>query len=274
MLLGCLISGFALKGFLIPNNFLDGGVTGISLLIHGVSRFKFSLVFTTVSSPLILLALYVINKKFAIKALISITCLSLCVAYIPYPLVTSDKLLISFFGGFFSGLGMGLTIRGGSVLDGMDVLGLYTFKFSSFTITEIILVINALIFILAAFHFGMDTALYSMFTYFTAIRTSDYVVDGIEAYTGVTIISGNSERIKERIVNDLGRGITIYKGERGFLPGNYKISTETDIVFTVVTRLEIRKLKEVVQAEDPKAFVFVYEIKEAAGGILKRHPAH
>ena len=125
-----------------------------------------------------------------------------------------------------------------------------------------------------AFKFGLETSLYSALTYFTASQTINYVIEGIEAYTGVTIISGESEKIKHRLVNELGRGITVYKGERGFLPGKFEISTEVDIIFTVVTRLELRKLKNLVYDTDPKAFVFANTIKEATGGIVKRRKAH
>jgi len=274
MLSGAFIEGFALEGFLIPNHFLDGGATGISLLIHTIFGFKFSFVIVAVNIPLMFFGLRIINKAFIIKMLISIICVGLCVSYIPYPFVTSDKLLIAIFGGFFSGLGMGLSIRGGSSVDSVDVLALYTFKRSGFTVSEIILFINAIIFGIAAFYFSIGTALYSMLTYFAAIKTVDFVVEGIEAYMGVTIISGNSEQIKERLVNVLGRGITIYKGERGFLPGKYHVHNDVDIIFTVITRLELRKLKDLVYAEDPKAFVFVHTIKEAAGGILSRKNQH
>src|SRR5205809_2499147 len=221
-----------------------------------------------------LLGLYVINKHFVLKILVSVICLGLCTSFIPYPVITSDKLLISVFGGFFYGIGFGLNIRAGSTLDSIDVLALYTLKRSGFTSSEIIIAINAVIFGLAAFHFGIETALYSMLTYFTASKTVDYVVEGVEAYTGVTIISGNSERIKERLVNEMGRGITIYKGERGFLPGKYEVHSDVDIIFTVITRLELRRLKNLVYAEDPKAFIFANTIKETAGGVLKRRPPH
>jgi uncharacterized membrane-anchored protein YitT (DUF2179 family)/predicted metal-dependent HD superfamily phosphohydrolase len=274
MLLGALIAGFALKGFLLPSNFLDGGVTGISLLIHSVYQLNFPLVFIIVSIPLIILAVYVVNIKFALKTLISIVCVSLCTHFLPYPVITTDKLLISIFGGFFSGIGIGLTIRAGSAMDGIDVLAVYTLKRSSFTISEIIMAINSVIFIIAASHFGIETALYSMLTYFTATKTIDYVVEGIEAYTGVTIISGNSERIKEKLVNEMGKGVTIYKGERGFLPGKYEVHADVDIIFTVITRLELRKLKNLVYSEDPKAFVFANTIKETSGGIIKQKSSH
>ena len=188
--------------------------------------------------------------------------------------MTSDKLLISIFGGVFMGIGVGLVMRAGAALDGMEVLALYTLKKTSFTITEIILGFNILIFSVAAFKFGIETALYSILTYFAATRSIDYVVEGLQAFTGVTIISGNSDMIKYQIVNQLGRGITVYKGERGFLPGKFEVSADCDIIFTVITRLELRKLKNVVYEVDPNAFVFANTIKEASGGVIKRKQAH
>ena len=134
--------------------------------------------------------------------------------------------------------------------------------------------INVIIFSIAAFHFGIQNALYSMLTYVVASKTVDYIIEGIEEYTGVTIISAESERIKHKIANELGRGITIYKGERGYLPGKYELHTEVDIIFTVITRIELKKLRDIVQDEDPKAFVFANSIREASGGVLSRNVAH
>jgi uncharacterized membrane-anchored protein YitT (DUF2179 family) len=165
-------------------------------------------------------------------------------------------------------------MRAGAALDGIEVLALYTLKRTSFSISEIILGLNVLIFSVAAFKFGVETALYSVLTYFCATRCIDYVVEGLQAYTGVTIISGKSEIIKYQLVNKLGRGITVYKGERGFLPGKFEISTDCDIIFTVITRLELRKLKNLVSQVDPQAFVFANTIKEASGGIIKRRNQH
>lgn len=172
------------------------------------------------------------------------------------------------------GTGIGLCMRAGCALDGVEVLALKTFKRTPFTVTEIILAINILIFIIAAFELGVMTALYSVLTYFTASKSIDFVVEGIEAYTGVTIISGQSELLKHRLVNEMGRGITVYKGERGFLPGQFETSADCDIIFTVVTRLELRRLKNLVQETDPKAFVFASTIKEASGGVLRRRAGH
>jgi len=273
-IIGITIAGVALKLFLVPNHFFDGGVTGISLLVHEVYGFNLGLVILVLNLPLIIISYFSIGKRFAFRTLISVILLGICLLLIPDKPMTADKLLISVFGGAFLGIGIGLIMRTGAALDGIEVLAVYTLKKTSFTIAEIILGINIIIFTVAGFQFGLETALYSILTYFTATRCIDYVVEGLQAYTGVTIVSGKSEAIKYQLVNKLGRGITVYKGERGFLPGQFEVSTECDIIFTVITRLELRKLKNLVYDVDPKAFVFASTIKEASGGIIKRRHSH
>ena len=272
--MGVIIAGFALKGFLIPNSFFDGGVTGFSLLIHELYHFNIAYVIVLANLPFIAMGYFIISRKFAQRTFLCILLLGLCLLYIPYPVVTSDKLLISIFGGFFLGLGTGITMRGGCAIDGIEVLAVYTLKRTSFTISEIILGINIIIFTIAAFKFGIPVALYSMLTYFIASKTIDYVIEGVEAYTGVTIISGKSERIKERLVKEMHRGITVYKVERGYLPGNFEVHYDCDILFTIITRLEMRKLKNLVAETDPNAFIFASTIKEASGGVMKRRHVH
>lgn len=274
MMVGVIFAGYALKGFLVPNHFFDGGVTGISLLIHELYHFNLAIVIILMNLPFIVVSYFSVGSRFAFRTLISVILLGICLTLLPDVAITTDKLLISIFGGVFLGIGVGLIMRSGAALDGIEVLALYTLKRTSFTITEIILGINILIFSVAAFKFGIETALYSVLTYFSATRCIDYVVEGIQAYTGVTIISGKSEMIKYQLVNDLGRGITVYKGERGFLPGKFEISADCDIIFTVITRLELRKLKNLVYNLDPNAFVFANTIKEASGGVIKRRHHH
>ena len=271
---GILFSGFALKSFLVPNHFLDGGITGISLLAHEITHFNLALIILLANVPFIIAGAYQIGPRFAIKTIFCVIGLSLVLTIAPYPIITNDKLLISIFGGFFMGLGIGLVMRAGCALDGIEVLAIYTWKRSSFTVSEIILAMNVVIFLFAAIQLGLETALYSMLTYFTASKTMAYVVEGFEEYTGVTIISGNSLEIKKKLVLEMGKAITIYKGERGFMKDSFDISHDCDIVFTVVTRLEVRKLKSLVEEVDQKAFVFTNSIKEAAGGILKQHHKH
>lgn len=271
---GILFSGFALKSFLVPNKFFDGGVTGISLLVHELYDFNIAYVIIIANIPFIIMGAFQINKMFALKTFAAVIGLGLCLLFLPYPQITSDKLLVSIFGGVFMGIGVGLAIRGGCALDGIEVLALYTGKRISFTISEIILGINIVIFLVAAIKLGLPTALYSILTYYTASRTINFVIEGLEEYTGVTIISGENAKIKEQLVMTMNKGITVYKGERGFLKDSFDISQPVDIIFTVVTRLEVRRLRNLVNEIDPKAFVFTSTIKEAAGGVLKKRARH
>ncbi len=274
MVVGVVIAAFALKGFLVPNHFFDGGVTGISLLLHEIYHINLAAVIILLNIPFIIVSFFTVSRTFALRTFISVFLLGICLVLLPQFSLTHDKLLISIFGGAFLGIGIGLVMRAGAALDGIEVLALYTLKRTSFTISEIILGINIIIFTIAAFQFGIETALYSILTYFTATRTIDYVVEGLQAHTGVTIISSKSEVIKHQLVNTMGKGITVYKGERGFLPGNFDESADCDIIFTVITRLELRKLKNLIAEVDPRAFVFANTIKEASGGILKRRNRH
>lgn len=274
MLLGVTLAAIALKGFLMPNLFFDGGITGIALLLHETTHLHIGIFLISLNLPLIIAGYFMVNLRFALRMALAIILLVIVLQLLPDFALTKDKLLISIFGGVFIGSGVGLVMRSGAALDGIEVVALYTLKRTSFTITEIILGINILIFSIAAFKFGIETALYSILTYFTATRCIDYVVEGIQAYTGVTIISSKSEVIKYQLVNKMGKGITIYKGERGFLPGKFGISNECDIIFTVITRLELRRLKNMVAEIDPNAFVFANTIKEALGGVIKRIQKH
>ena len=274
LVLGVLAASFGLKSFLVPNHFLDGGITGISLFLHEAFHWHLGLVIVLINIPLIILGSYQVGRHFAIRTTLAVIGIALCLQYLHFPELTHDKLLVAIFGGFFLGLGIGFSMRGGGAIDGIEVLALFTLKRTSFSITEIILAMNVVLFIIAAFYLEFEVALYAMLTYFIAGQTTKYVIDGIEAYTGVTIISSESEEIKRSLVLALGRGITIYKGERGFMKDSYDVSVDCDIVFTVVTRLEVRKLRKLVAGIDSKAFVFTHTINESSGGILKKIVKH
>ena len=274
MLLGILCISFALKSLLIPNHFFDGGVTGIALLLYKKYHINIALIFVALNIPFLLLGGKLIGKSFAIKSIISVIILGLSLLFIPFPEVSHDKLIVSVFGGFFIGLGVGFGMKSGIALDGIEVLAVYTGKKVGFSMSEIILGINILIFLIAGIFFGLEAAFYSMLTYFVASKTIDYVVEGFEEFTGVTIISSKSEEVKAFLVLQMGKGITVYKGERGFMKDSFEVSTETDIVYTVVTRLEVRKLKNAIHEIDEKAFIFSSSIKETAGGILKKKHTH
>lgn len=274
ILIGAVCSAFALRGFLVPNKFFDGGVTGISLILHEVYHVNIAYLIVALNLPFVLLAARLINRAFASRMLFAVIAFGLCLLFIPYPAVTSDRLLVAIFGGVFLGLGAGLAMRGGAALDGVEVVALHTGRNLAFTTSEIILGLNVMIFALAALMLGLETALYSTLTYFSASRTANFVVDGVEQFTEVTIVSAQAEAIKQVIVLDLGRGITVYKGERGFLPGDFDTSTPVDIIKTVVTRLEVPRLRNAVHAVDAKAFVVTSNAREALGGVLSRRPSH
>lgn len=273
LVLGVISASFALKSFLVPNHFLDGGVTGISLLLHEVYHWNLGVVLLVLNTPFIILAYFQIGKHFAIRSFLTVLLIIVTIFFVPFPEMTHDKLLVAMFGGFFMGIGIGLSMRGGGTFDGMEVLALLTFKKSSFSITEIILGMNVVIFIIAAF-LKVETALYAIMTYLVASQITKYVIEGIEAYTGVTIVSGNSEEIKKALVLTMNKGITVYRGERGFMKESFEQSQDADIIFTIVTRLEVRKLQNIVRSIDPKAFIFTQTVREPQGGIVKEIVKH
>lgn len=257
----------ALQGFMIPNHFLDGGVTGISILIEEVFHIPFSASLIVFNLPFLYLGYKKIGKTFSINALLAVILLAILMTFITFPQVTNDKVLIAVFGGFFIGLGIGLVIRGGGVIDGLEIIAHYTNEKIGFSTSEIIMVFNTLLFVGAAFEFGIETAMYSILVYYTAMKTSDYVVDGFEEFTALTIISREFEQVKSVIVNDFGKAITVYKGERGYLPNSFQVKHDVDIVMTIVTRIEIHRIKQTIKEIDPNAFFYVQRIKEVKGGI-------
>src|SRR4030095_16057591 len=258
--LGIFSAAFGLKGFLIPSNFIDGGATGIALLISQLTVAKLEIMLVLINIPFLLLGLGVIGRNFAIKAALAITGLALVSAFINFPHVTDDKLLVAIFGGFFLGAGIGLTIRGGAVIDGTEVVALYLSKRFGTTVGDIITIINVIIFGIAAYFISVDIALYAMVTYLAASKIVGFVIVRIEEYTGVTIISSHNEEIKEMIINKLGRGVTVYKGRGGF--GKQGYTDDKNIIYTVVTRLEISKLNNEIHKIDRNAFVVMTTIKD------------
>lgn len=267
--IGILSAGFGLNGFLLANRFIDGGATGISLLLNEMTSIPLSILLILVNIPFIFLGYKVIGKRFAVKTIISILGLALAVAYIPYPEVTHDKLLIAMFGGFFLGAGIGLSVRGGAVIDGTEILAIALSRRSGLSIGDIILIVNIIIFSFAAYLISVEIALYAILTYLAASKTVDFILEGIEEYTGVTIISQKANEIRDMIAYELNQGVTVYKGERGFGKTGDK-KTEMKIIYTVVTRLEVSSLKSYVHKIDPYAFIVMSSVKDAVGGMTKK----
>ena len=269
IVLGVISAGFGLKGFLLPNKFIDGGAMGISLLISETTNVSLSILVVIVNLPFIILGYSNIGKQFAIKSILAIIGLALAIYFIPYPLITSDKLLIAVFGGFFLGAGIGLAIRGGAVIDGTEVLAIYLSKKTGLTIGDVILIFNIFIFLFGAYILSIEVALYAMLTYMAASKTVDFIIEGVEEYTGITIISKESEKIRQMITEDIGRGVTIYSGKGGYKKEGDDLR-EIDIIYTIITRLEIARIRTEIDKIDTDAFVIMNSIKDTKGGMIKK----
>ncbi|MBN4070400.1 YitT family protein [Olleya sp. AH-315-F22] len=270
-LIGIVSAGFGLKGFLLPNSFIDGGVTGISLLTTEITGISLSILIVVINLPFIILGFSQIGKEFALKSIIAIIGLALVIHFVPYPIITTDKLLIAVFGGFFLGAGIGLAIRGGAVLDGTEVLAIYLSKKTGLTIGDTILIFNIIIFSFGAYILSIEIALYAILTYLVASKTIDFVIEGVEEYTGITIISDNSEDIRLMITEKLGRGVTIYSGKGGHGKRGKNLK-QIDIIYTVITRLEIARLRTEIDKIDSDAFIIMNSIKDTKGGMIKKRP--
>jgi uncharacterized membrane-anchored protein YitT (DUF2179 family) len=265
----CIAAGvgsacFGLKAFLIPNHFIDGGVTGISMLVAELTHLSLAFWIAILNFPFIVLAYWQITRLFAIRSIIAILALSLALGWLPVSFVTNDKLLTAAFGGFFLGAGIGLAIRGGAVLDGTEILALILSKHVGPKVSDIILLFNLVIFSVAAWQLGIETVLYSILTYFAASRAVEFILHGIEEYVGVYIISIAHETIRNQIVEQLARGVSIFKGERGMT------RNEINILFCVVSRLELGKLKKLVIDIDTKAFIIETHVSDVKGGMFKK----
>lgn len=273
IVIGIFSASFGIKGFLLPGEFIDGGATGISMLLSDILNLPIAALIIVVNIPFILLGYRQIGRVFTIRTILAISGLAICLALVEYPVITEDKLLIAVFGGFFLGAGIGFAIRGGGVLDGTEVLAIYISRRTGSTIGDVIMGINILIFLSAVYFLGIENALYSMLTYLAASKTVDFLIEGIEEYTGVTIISRKSEEVREMIADKLGRGATIYKGSGGYGKQGY-INAETEIIFTVVTRLEVSRLRSEIEIIDDDAFVVMHSIKDTKGGMIKKRLPH
>jgi uncharacterized membrane-anchored protein YitT (DUF2179 family) len=271
--IGVTMATIGLKEFLLPNGFLDGGAMGMSLLINQKTNIDLSLLIILINVPFILIGARQISWSFALKSALAIVALSVLVHFINFSPITEDKLLIAVFGGFFLGAGIGFTIRGGAVIDGTEVLALYVSRKTSLTVGDFISVFNVFLFAVAALIFNVETAMYSMLTYFSASKTVDFIINGIEEYIGVTIISRNAKEVKMAITQNLGRGVTVYKAESGYGKTGMNYD-ENKVLFCVVTRLEVTKLMLEIEKIDPEAFVVQHAIKDTKGGMIKKRPLH
>lgn len=267
--LGVLSAGMGLKGFLLPSRFIDGGVTGVSMLTAQVAGIPISILILLLNLPFIVIGWQMIGRVFALRSALAIAALAVALAVVHFPTVTDDRVLTAVFGGFFIGAGIGLAMRGNAVLDGTEIAALLVSKRSDLLrVGDVILGLNVVIFLAAAFFLGVEQALYSILTYFAASRTLDFVVHGIEEYTAVIVISQRSEELRAAITGELGRGVTVLHGRGGIS------DTEQDVLYCVVTRLEIGRVKTAVRAIDRTAFIIVHALSDAEGGVVRKSGVH
>lgn len=274
IIVGVAMASIGLKGFLLPNNFLDGGAMGVSLLTNILTDIDLSILIVLVNLPFIVLGIRQVSVSFAVKSTLAILALAILVHFIHLPIITDDKLLIAVFGGFFLGSGIGLSIRGGAVIDGTEVLAISVSRKSSLTIGDFIALFNITLFSFAVILVSVETAMYSMLTYISASKTVDFIINGIEEYIGVMIVSDYADDIKERVTNGMGRGVTVFKSDKGFGKEGENSNEDKKILFCVITRLEVAKLLLEIDKIDSKAFVIQYPIKDTKGGMIKKRPLH
>jgi len=267
--LGILSAGMGLKGFLLPNRFIDGGITGVSMLLSTVTSLPLALLLPLVNLPFVVVGWRLMGRAFAIRSVVGIAGLALVLAFLPYPEVTLDRLLVAVFGGFFLGAGIALAVRGGAVLDGTEIAALLISKRSvTVKVGDVILGFNVVLFLVAMGVLGIDAALYSILTYVTAAKTLDFVLHGIDEFTAMTIVSDANAVIRSRITREMGRGVTVFRGYGGMS------GVEKDILYCVVTRLEIGHVRAIVQESDPGAFMVFHPLSGAEGGVVRRTLSH
>lgn len=265
--IGILLASIGLKAFLLPNNFLDGGVTGIAILVSQQTGWDVSILLVLLSVPFLIAGAFTVSKRIVIKSIIAIALLALSISLEAFSTITEDKLLIAIFGGLFLGAGIGITIRNGAVLDGSELLGLFVFNKYGISIGKTILVFNVILFTITAYVVSVEVAMYSILAYLVTAKVIDLFIQGLENFIGLTIVSQKSKVIEDSIAQQLGVGMTIYKGASGY--GSSGKNEKVNIIQTVVNRIDINKTLKLVEELDPKAFVIEFDVNKVRGGVLK-----
>jgi uncharacterized membrane-anchored protein YitT (DUF2179 family) len=263
---GIMSAGMGLKGFLFSSHFIDGGVTGISMLLSKVTPISLSIWLPVVNLPFVLLGYRHLGMAFAVRSALAIFGLAVAIATMHFPDVTTDSLLTAVFGGVFLGGGIGLAVRGGAVLDGTEIAALLIGKRSAvLKVGDVILAFNVVLFLVAMSVLGVEEALYSILTYVSAARTLDFILHGIEEFTAITVMSSTPQPIRAAILDEMGRGVTVYRARGG------RSGDEREILYCVVTRLEIGRVMRIVESFDPTAFVVQHPLADVRGGVVHRH---
>lgn len=268
MVLGSIFASIGLEIFLIPNSIIDGGVTGISIMASHLTKLPLGVFILILNLPFLIVGYKQIGKTFALSTLFSVICLSIGVSILhPIPGLTHDILLATIFGGIILGIGIGLIIRNGGSLDGTEIIAIILDKRTGFSIGEIVMFFNLFILGGSGFIFGWDRAMYSLIAYFIAFKTIDITVEGLDESKSVIVVSEKNKEISEAIMDRLGRGLTLLDGK-----GAYSGSS-TNVIYVIVSRLEIAKLKNIVHGFDEDALLTVASV-EATGKRYGKKSIH
>ena len=267
--LGIVLASIGLKAFLLPNGFLDGGVTGIAILISQIFDVNISMILLITSIPFLILAWHTLTRLIVLKSFIAITALAIFIQFENFSSITDDKLLIAIFGGLFLGSGIGLAIKNGAVLDGSEILGIYVNTRFGISIGKVILIFNIILFSITAFLLSIEVSMYSILTFLITAKVIDLMIEGFEDYVGLMIISDQSKEIANRLIEEVGAGITMYKGSKGY--GSRGLQNQTEIIHTVINRIDIRRTYNLIDEIDSKSFIIEFDVNNVKGGILKKY---
>jgi uncharacterized membrane-anchored protein YitT (DUF2179 family) len=269
LFIGAVVAAAGLEFFLIPNQIIDGGIVGISILLSHITNISVSIYIILLNLPFLYLGYMLIGKTFCISTLFSVVSLAYWVSYFhPIPELTHDFFLAAIFGGVLVGIGVGLIIRFGGSLDGTEIVAIILDKKSGFSVGEIVMFFNLFILGSAGLVFGWDKAMYSLVAYFVAFKVIDLTIEGLDESKGVMIVSDNADSIAQVLLARLGRGVTILHGQGGFSQEPKKV------LYSVITRLEIAKLKAIVDEIDSNAFVTIHDVHDVIGGRVKKRAIH
>ncbi|GAB5399898.1 MAG: YitT family protein [Aureisphaera sp.] len=266
--LGILLASVGLKMFLLPNGFLDGGATGIAILLSELYNFDISYFLLLVSIPFFILAWFTLSRRIFVKSIIAIISLAIMIHFENFEAITDDKLLIAIFGGLFLGAGIGLSIRNGAVLDGSEILGIFVNERLGISIGKVILLFNAILFSLTALLLSLEVAMYSILTFIVTAKVIDLMIEGFEDYVGLMIVSEKVEVINKELIAIVGTGTTLYKGSGGF--GKRGTQSDKDIIHTVINRIDIRRTYNLIDSIDEKAFIIEFDVNNIRGGIYTK----
>lgn len=267
--LGITLASIGLKGFLLPNSFLDGGVTGIAILISTLYEISASYILILASIPFLILAGFTLSKRILIKSIFSILGLALFIHFENFSSLTDDKLLTAIFGGLFLGSGIGITIKNGAVLDGSEILGIYLHDRLGISIGKVVLFFNLILFSITALFLSVEVAMYSVLTFIVTSKVIDFMIKGFEDYVGLMIVSEKIETIEQELIKTIGAGLTVYSGAKGH--GVAGTREDLKIIHTVINRIDIRRTYNQIQKTDPSAFILEFDVNNIKGGKLRKY---